>query len=127
MWSPLPLLLSVALGVSPVSVKDTAVQLTLDDDQRSIAVVVDQQIHITLQRPADDLQQSWTLLEPPIQHIVRMQRSAEGPDRMTEQPQRWAFVASGPGAQRLRFELRRRGEVKFEAERSYSVLLEVGH
>lgn len=121
MWSLLSLLLSATVdgSVPPL------LALTLDDDQRTFEVQLEQHVHVTLQRPTHDPRQAWILLEPPIQQTLHMQRSAEGPDRLDEQPQRWEFVATGPGAQRLRFELRRRGEVKFEAERSYSVLLQV--
>lgn len=118
MWTVQLLLLSSALVQAPLL-------LDLRDHQREVDVHVGQVIHINLPWPDSEPRQRWILLEPPLQHIVRMQRSGEGPERRAEQPQHWAFTAMGPGSQRLRFELRRRGEVKQEPERSFTVLLEV--
>lgn len=119
MWTVLPLLLSIAAQALPT------LELSLIDHQREIELSVDQTIDIALERPAADPQQRWILLEPPMQHILAMRKSGEGPRASQDQPQVWRFQSIGAGSQRLRFELRRRGEVRIEAEREFTVLLNI--
>ena len=88
-------------------------------------VQVADRIEVRLPRPPAAPQQRWILLEPPITHIVRETRNGEGPIQTLPAIQQWHFEATGPGAQRLRFELRPAGVATREPVAACSVLLEV--
>lgn len=89
------------------------------------AVQVADRIEVRLPRPPAAPQQRWILLEPPITHIVRETRNGEGPIQTLPAIQQWHFEATGPGDQRLRFELRPAGVAAREPVAACSVLLEV--